>query len=156
MTAALETFIALWSSNFHAPTSVTLEDLAGVEQRLGFRFPNDYINAVVVHGLPSTTIALLDCIVDQELELHDISEFHSAEEIVDSTIGWREAGMPEHLVAIANDCMGNQFCFRPETLQRERPDTSPIWFWDHDFDTSEVISPSFESWIRAYCQIKPT
>ena len=58
--------------------------------------------------------------------------------------------MPTHLVAIANDCSGNQFAFSTKPSNNE----DEIWFWDHDFDTVELVAGSFEAWLRLYINLK--
>ncbi|WP_210215134.1 SMI1/KNR4 family protein, partial [Mesorhizobium sp. M4B.F.Ca.ET.089.01.1.1] len=80
--------------------------MSAAEQQLGVRFPEDYRQAVLDVGLPRPTIALLNAIVVRGLDLHDLSNFYSPKEIVEETLGWREIGMPDRLIAIASDGSG--------------------------------------------------
>ncbi len=64
--------------------------------------------------------------------------------------GWQEAGMPEGLVPIAKDCMGNLFCFDLDDGQEIRKLDGPVYFWDHDFNEVQHEAASFETWIGKY------
>lgn len=142
----LELFIARWMHPDHPPEPVSDEGLAAVEARFDFAFPTDYREAVLRFGLVSPTIELLDAIVDRELDMADLSELLDPAEMVKSTEAWREMGLPENMVAFGSDCMGNLFCFRT--------DGGPaIFFFDHDFETTRELAPSFALWIEGYCAI---
>lgn len=151
----LARFAEIWTSDDYAPEPVAESDLRSVEQRLSVRLPNDYRQAVLQVGLPRPTIALLDAIVERELDLYDLSNFYSPVEIIEETTGWREIGMPEQLVAFAGDCGGNKFCFDADRLNNGSAEGNAIWFYDHDFETVKMISPSFEVWIEAFCLVEP-
>ncbi len=143
---SLDRFVARWTSPDHPPRPVSEAGLAGVEQRLGFRFPPDYRDEVCRHGLVSPTIALLDAIVDGELDMADLSDMLDPAEIVASTEDWREMGLPDDMVAFATDCSGNLFCFRADG-------GAAIFHFDQDFETTREIAPSFSHWIDGFCRI---
>ena len=92
--------------------------------------------------------------VERELDLAPLGDFYAPNEIVEETLGWREIGMPEELIAIASDGMGNKFCFDSKGLKRGTADGKAVWFFDHDFDTTEVIASSFDAWIGALCAVE--
>ncbi len=127
-------------------------ELERAEVRLQTRLPADYRNAVLELGLPRPTIELLDAIVDRELDLRDASEFLSPTEIVAVTEDWRDLGLPEELVAFATDCMGNLFCFPTEA---DAEGAVPVFFFNHDDRTVDVIAPSFTRWIEEFCAVVP-
>lgn len=58
--------------------------------------------------------------------------------------------MPASLVAIGNDLSGNQFCFAAGDLKDLSVSSAPVFFWDHDFDTTDRIAASFSAWIETY------
>jgi len=60
--------------------------------------------------------------------------------------------MPEELVAFATDCMGNLFCFPAESDASGEP---PVFFFNHDDRTLDVIAPSFTRWIEEFCGVAP-
>lgn len=150
----LRDFNDKWASPAYPPDPVSEHDLRLAEQLLGVAFPSDYRDAVLQVGLPRPTIALLDAIVERELDLAPLGDFYAPNEIVEETRGWREIGMPEELIAIAGDGMGNKFCFDSKGLKRGTADGQAVWFFDHDFDTTEVIAPSFDAWIGALCAVE--
>jgi len=146
----LHDFIGLWTHHDYPPDQVNLAELDAAEAQLQTRLPTDYRNAVLEFGLPRPTIALLDTIVDHELGLADVSDFHAPKEIITETEGWREVGMPQDLVAFCSDCCGNQFCFAVSDVRQ--PEQAVI-FWDHDFNSVETVAPSFTDWIGTYCTL---
>ncbi|MFB9981767.1 SMI1/KNR4 family protein [Mesorhizobium kowhaii] len=152
---SLSRFVEKWTIPKYPPDSVSEEDLDAAEQQLGVCFPEDYRRAVLDVGLPRPTIALLHAIVERELDLHDLGNFYSPKEIVEETLGWREIGMPDRLVAIASDGSGNKFCFNADQLGRDSADMRAIWFFDHDFGTVDEVAPSFHAWIDALCDVEP-
>lgn len=147
---ALEAFNKAWGSVDYPPKAVDPLALEAAEQEIGFTLPLPYKAAVLDFGLPRLTFELLDFISDEEADFPDLNEFHGPTEIATSTIDWRELGMPRQLVAIANDCSGNQFAFSTKPSKNEEE----IWFWDHDFDTVELVAESFEAWLKLYINLK--
>lgn len=120
--------------------------------RLNMRVPPDYRAAVLQMGLPRPTVALLDAIVERELDLRDVSEFLSPAELVSVTEDWRDLGLPNELFAFAADCMGNLFCF-PTTADAGEP--VPVFFFDHDKRTANIAAPSFTRWVEEFCGVAP-
>ena len=149
---SLSRFIALWTHPGYAPDAISEEDFEAVEHRLRTRLPADYRNALLRFGLPRPTIELLDAIVDRELDIRDVSDFLSPAEMVTVTQDWRDLGLSEEVVAFATDCMGNLFCFPTEAdVSGERP----VFYFDHDERTLDVIAPSFTRWIEEFCGLAP-
>ncbi|MBB4100480.1 SMI1/KNR4 family protein [Sphingomonas kyeonggiensis] len=149
---SLSRFTTLWTHPDYAPGPVSEIELESAEGCLDTRLPADYRTAVREVGLPRPTTALLDAIVDRELDLRDVSEFLSPVEIVSITEDWRDLGLPEELIAFATDCMGNLFCF-PATVGAGA--LAPVVFFDHDSRTVDVIAPSFTRWIEEFCRVAP-
>jgi hypothetical protein len=150
----LARFTEIWTSSDYPPEPVSESNLRSVEQRLSVQLPDEYRRAVLQVGLPRPGIALMDAIVERELDLHSLSDFYSPVEIIEVTTGWREIGMPEQLVAFASDGCGNQFCFDADQLNNGSAEGNAIWFYDHDFETVDQIAPSFNVWIEAFCHVE--
>ena len=149
---SLSRFISLWTHPDHPTDAVTEIELKGVEDRLQTRLPADYRSAVVQFGLPRPTIKLLDAIVDRQLVMNDVSDFLGPDEMVSVTEDWRDLGLSEELVAFATDCMGNLFCF--PTAPDDTGDV-PVFFFDHDERSADVIAQSFTRWIDDFCGAAP-
>lgn len=146
----LANFAEKWGSPNYPPTAVIREDLDAAENQLTIKFPQDYRFQILSVGLPSPTLALLSAISDQDIDLHDLSSLYQPSEIISSTLDWRKIGMPEYLVAIGSDSLGNQFCFDERDLKSGRAAQSPVFHWDHDFSYTEQMAPSFSVWIGSY------
>lgn len=146
----LADFTKKWCLDTHPPTPVLRERLDEAESQLGVNFPNDYRFQILSVGLPSPTLALLSAISDHDIDMHDLSSLYQPDELVSVTRGWREIGMPEHLVAIGGDSFGSHFCFDERDLKNGKLAKSPVYHWDHDFDYTENVAPSFSAWIGKY------
>jgi hypothetical protein len=142
-------FVEKWSIPDYPPGSVSKHALDEVENQLHCRLPEDYKDAVLEVGLPRPTIALLDAIVERELDVDPIGDFYEPREIVADTLEWRQLGMPENLVAFASDGCGNMFCF--DTNNND----SAIFFFDHNLKSVNLIADSFSTWLTALCEIDP-
>ena len=151
----LARFTEIWCRPDDPAQPVSESDLQNVERRLRVHLPKDYREAILEIGLPQTTIALLDAIVERNLDLHCVGDFYTPIEIIEDTIGWREIGMPDQLIAFASDGCGNKFCFDANQLNDATADSYGVWFYDHDFDTVDQIAPNFSAWIDAFCQVEP-
>lgn len=147
---SLDRFITLWTHPEYRPDIVSEEALEHVEREFGFRFPTDYRSAVLELGLPRPTIDLLDAIVDRELDLSDVSDFLGPSDIIAITRDWRTLGLPENFVAFATDCMGNLFCFATDS---DADETAPVFFFDHDQKSVDIIARSFTDWIGKFCSV---
>jgi hypothetical protein len=147
-------FTEKWTSGGYPPEPVAEADLFNVEQRLSVRLPDDYRQAVLQVGLPRPTIALMDAIIERELDLRTLGDFYSPSEIIQETIVWRGIGMPEQLVAFASDGCGNKFCFDADRMNNGGAEGRAIWFYDHDFGTVDQIASSFDAWIQAFCNVE--
>jgi len=147
---ALKNFAEKWCHPEYGPEPVQASDLDAIEAEFGVSLPLDYREQVLAVGVPSPTRALLSTITDKQLNLRDLADLFSPEEISDQTIGWRKAGMPDTLLVIGNDCMGNSFCFDVADLDEKTSDDAPVYFWDHDGPETKKVANSFSDWISSY------
>jgi hypothetical protein len=60
---------------------------------------------------------------------------------------YRSAGMPQDVIGVASDCMGNMIGFR---RNGERCDDAPILFFDHDIVEVSEMAPSFDGFLDWY------
>ena len=148
----MERFIELWTHPDYPPAKVDETGLIAVERHFGFALPRDYREAVLSWGLPSTTIDLLDTIVDRELDVADVGDLYDPATMIAQTEAWRKIGLPGTHVAFASDCCGNMFCFSTDEL-RSGTEGTPVHYFDHDFGTVETVAQSFDSWIDQYCAL---
>ena len=116
---SLKSFSDKWCHPESRPQTVLEDELNSVETEFGIRLPSDYREQVLTVGLPSPTLALLSAINSREVVLHNLSRLCKPSEIKEETIGWRDAGLPEDLLVIGADCMGNKFCFNLTDLKKK-------------------------------------
>lgn len=145
----LQKFAEMWCDDEDRPDQVREEDLRLTEAKFSISFPKDYVSQVLAVGLPCA-VDLLDAIADKDLDLHDISMLCTPNEIIEETEGWRLNGMPDQLLIIGNDCMGNMFCFDIPELSKGVKQSAAVFFWDHDFGETTKIAGSFSAWISSY------
>jgi hypothetical protein len=149
----LAAFNDKWGRPKNPPTPVDPAALMQVGLQLGMTFPACYIAAMGEVGAPSTTLGLLHVITTQQLDLPDLSALHVPADVWTKTVGWRAAGMPNWLVAIGSDCMGNSFCFDMRKKGILRKSSPAIYLWDHDLGNTRKVADSFDLWIERYLQL---
>lgn len=142
-------FAKKWGDQDIQPKPVKASELEHVERVFGVALPSDYVDQVTAVGLPWPP-HLLSATADEQVELHDLSELCTPNEIVSETQSWRQIGLPKNLLVIGIDCMGNKFCFDMKELEGERQTVAAVYFWDHDFDETEKVANSFSDWIAQY------
>jgi cell wall assembly regulator SMI1 len=145
----LSRFGEKWGYEGEEPKKVSEADLRSVEAKFKIAFPDEYMEQVLAVGLPRGP-KLLDAICDLELDLHDLNNFCTPEEIISETEGWREVGLPDHLLVIATDSMGNKFCFDISELSNGPTLAAAVIFWDHDFGETEKLADSFTDLLLGY------
>ena len=148
MDELFEKFIARWTHPNYPPRPVQVLEFAEVETKFG-PLPEAYKKAISKYGAPAPTASLLDMIVDDQLDMSDVSEFHTPSEMISATTDWRALGLPSNLVAFACDGSGNFFCFKPE----DQPGSDAVWFFDHDLIEVYEVAPSFREWMRQFCDL---
>lgn len=146
----LADFASKWSHPKYPPAPVRAADLATAEQQLGGRLPADFREAIIEIGLPRPTAALLTSVCETEADFADVSDLLPPEEMVASTLGWRDMGLPVQMIAFASDCMGNLFAFDGSAPSPG----SAVWFFDHETGETSLVAPSFAAWIQQYLDLR--
>ena len=141
----LADFVEKWCTPDYPPSPVTKDELDSAQAKLAVVLPEEYLRAVLQVGLPSATIALLNSIVENDMNIHDIAEFFTPEEMVDRTVTWKTMGLPEQMTAFASDGMGNLFVF----VHADEHDGA-IGICDHDNAEVKILATSFDAWIAMY------
>jgi hypothetical protein len=145
-------FLDVWCRGYYKTHKTSRKKFEMIEAELGFKFPPSYREAMISFGASDVMITLLDTIVDQNLDLRDVTEIIRPAKIYKEMIGGQKAGMPNHLIPIASDCMGNSFCFSTHEVSDSAKEI-PIYFFDHDFDEVDLEADCFEDWLKAYLNI---
>jgi hypothetical protein len=127
-------------------TPVTDEQLDGVEAALKTKLPAAYRQFMIRQGVVHSQ-GILGEIVDNELAHPDIQDFLEPQEAIGNTKSYWSAGMPEDVIGIASDCMGNMIGFH---RQDSPSDDASVLFFDHDFVEVNEIAPSFDEFLAWY------
>ena len=123
-------------------------DIDKIENEFVINLPNDYKDFIKRFG-DTWTPNILDIIVESEKELNDIQQIWAIDQIIDDKkTGWTSQ-LNVDIIPFASDCMGNIFGFITSDLKKTNEE-SPVYFFDHDFDTVEKICESFTKLIEIY------
>lgn len=147
LTNAFQSFVSRYnkSQSTDKPTS---GDIERVQHELGVVFPEKYKEFIMSFGSVYTP-EILDVIVDNKVEQHDIQEFKKTNDLVQLNKQYWSAGMPDEYVAFASDSMGNMFCFKRSDLATKTEDVK-IYFFDHDFVKVSTAANSFVELLDSY------
>jgi len=156
MNKIFEDFVSKWVSTYHGnPVPESEESLTQLENIFNCILPKSYIDFITTVGSVWTP-DILDSVVDQESDLNSLQDIYSVEEAIDATNSWQGAGMAKNLFAFANDSMGNKFCFDIKQCVSPRCTDLPVYFFDHDFDTTEEVASSFMEFLESYVALQKT
>jgi len=136
-------------ARFHVgerPVPVMDEQLAVIEQELRTNLPVAFRQFMTRHGAVYTP-TIHDEIAEHDIEHSDIQNILAPEEAIEGTKGYWSAGMPEDVIGIASDCMGNMIGFRRRS---SASDDSPVVYFDHDFVEVSQIAVGFDELLVWY------
>jgi hypothetical protein len=128
----------------HGPVSDSQVDT--IEAELNTKLPLAYREFMTRQG-PVHTPGTLHDIVERNIEHPDILSIFDPGEAIEGTKAYWSAGMPDEVIGIASDCMGNMIGFR--RLATASEDASVVFF-DHDFVEVNEIAPSFDEFLGWY------
>jgi hypothetical protein len=128
------------------PALQTARQLDLIEEELRSKLPVAYRQFMTRYGAVHTP-TILEMIADKNIDHPDIQEFLDPQEAITGTKGYWSAGMPDDIIGVASDCMGNMIGFRRQT---EASDDAPVVFFDHDFVEVSELAPSFDELLTWY------
>jgi len=154
-TGIFKTFIEKWAIGDQRQPLTTAE-VTTLEKGLGASLPLSYRQFLMTVGPVSMSLALLDSIVDQQLDIAGVQDFYDPAQVLWETRAWQPLGLPEDLFAIASDGAGNKFCLPiPETAKGAADDAS-VWFFDHEEPEAYDTEVPFTEWIAMFANIANT
>src|SRR5262245_28884000 len=118
-TAIHEDFV----TRFHfgeRPAPVTAEQLDMVEAELWTKLPAAFREFMTRYRAVYTP-DILTQISDSNIDHPDVQNFLDPKEAIEGTKGYWTAGMPDSVIGIASDCMGNMIGFRRQSEPSEDP-----------------------------------
>lgn len=126
-------------------------DVEKLENDFSIHLPSDYKEFVKLFG-DVWTPGVLEVIVDNEVELIDIQQFWTIDQIRKDRKNARTSQPDMDMLPFASDSMGNIFGFLITDL-KVPGNECPVYFFDHDFGTVEKISDSFTKLIERYNEL---
>jgi hypothetical protein len=120
--------------------------LDAIESELDTKLPMAYREFMIRHG-PVYTPDTLQEIADGDIDHPDIQNVLDPREAIDGTKAYWTGGMPNDVIGIGSDCMGNMIGFR---RQKKSADDAPVVFFDHDFVEAYEVAPSFDEYLAWY------
>ncbi|TWT85211.1 SMI1 / KNR4 family protein [Posidoniimonas polymericola] len=142
---------AMFVARFHVgdpPVPATEQQVESLGVELSTAVPEAYLSFITRFGAVYTP-HILDAIVDAALDYSDVQNFLTVEQAITDTKAYWAAGMPEDVIGIASDCMGNFFGFR---RQGAKSDDAPVVFFDHDFVDVSTVADSFDAFLTWYVE----
>lgn len=145
-----EEFIQKWVQET-APYPEAEEHFKQIEKDLKITLPQNYKTFIQSYGEVSTQ-RLLSSICESEESVSDIQEFIKLTEIIKLTTMYESGGMKKGYITFASDCMGNLFLFKKSDCVNNCEDAK-VYFFDHDYVTTEVEEKSFSQLLNRYSNI---
>ena len=136
----------------NAIVPVLQSDIDKLENEFKIKFPDDYIGFMIRFGNVRTP-DILNIILANDLDLDDIQQFWTINQIIEDKCIGRSSKPKTGLIPFASDCLGNIFGFLAADLQKGIQQC-PVYFYDHDFDTMDKLVLSFSALIDQYVNIK--
>ena len=120
--------------------------LDAIESELETKLPAAYREFMTRHG-PVYTSDTLHEIAEGNIDHPDIQNVLDPAEAIEGTKAYWSGGMPNDVIGIGSDCMGNMIGFR---RQAKASDDAPVVFFDHDFVEVYEVAPSFDEFLAWY------
>lgn len=137
---------------------IPFDDLMRIESELRTVFPSSFIDFATKIGALFTP-SILNLVSGGDSEVppaeagFDVQYFFGADEILQTTLSYREAGMDSEMIAIASDSMGNVFGFR-QHRDSNRPEDAALLIFDHEFCSVHFEAKSFDAWIASFVRMR--
>jgi len=144
---SIDLFVKNWASK-QTMVPISSDDVADLETKLAAYLPDSYKYLITKYGLVHTPNVLTK-ICDLGVDITEVQDFLSLEDIFSLSKLYEMSGMPKGHILFASDCKGNMFCFKLSDCGNSRPDVA-VWFYDHGLCTINKISDSFSAWLEEF------
>ncbi|SFD13413.1 SMI1/KNR4 family protein [Pseudoalteromonas denitrificans] len=147
---SIDLFVKSWGSK-HAMVPIDNHDIAELEVKLNGFLPDSYKYLISTYGLVHTPNVLTK-ICDLGVDISEVQDFLSLEDIFSLSKLYEMTGMPKGHILFASDCKGNMFCFKLADCVSKKTDL-PVWFFDRNFCSVKKVSNSFTEWIEKFNEL---
>ena len=144
---SIDLFVKNWGSK-HSMVPIDKNDITELESKLKFFLPDSYKYLISTYGLVHTPNVLTK-ICDLGVDITEVQDFLSLEDIFSLSQLYEMTGMPKGHVLFASDCKGNMFCFKLTDCSSKQRDL-PVWFFDRELCNVKKVSNSFIEWLEGF------
>lgn len=148
---SIDLFVKNWGTK---QTMVPIEkhDIEALETALTAVLPDSYKYLISTYGLVHTPNVMTK-IVDLNVEVTDVQDFLSLDDVSSLSKLYEMSGMPKGHILFASDSEGNMFCFKLAECQNQQVDVA-VWFYNHGLCTIEKVSESFSDWLEQFNKLE--
>jgi len=147
---SIDLFVKNWGSK-SSMVPIASHDIADLEAKLNAFLPDSYKYLLSTYGLVHTPNVLTK-ICDLGVDISEVQDFLSLEDVCSLSKLYEMSGMPKGHVLFASDCKGSMFCFKLDDCTTKKVDI-PVWFFDHDLRTVEKVATSFTEWLEKFNEL---
>jgi len=147
---SIDLFVKNWGSK-DSMTPIESHDIADLEAKFNAFLPDSYKYLISNYGLVHTPNVLTK-ICSLGVEISEVQDFLSLEDIFSLSKLYEMTGMPKGHILFASDCQGNMFCFKYSDCLSQQKDI-PIWFYDRNICTVTKVANSFIEWLEGFNEL---
>jgi len=130
---------------------ISNDDITELESKLQVCLPDSYRYLIATYGLVHTPNVLTK-ICDLGVDVSEVQDFLSLEDIFSLSKLYEMGGMPKGHILFASDCKGNMFCFKHSDCTEQQVDI-PVWFFDYDRCIVTKIANSLVAWLEEFNEL---
>ena len=147
---SIDLFVKNWGSK-NAMVPIESDDIVELEAKLNAFLPDTFKYLISTYGLVHTPNVLTK-ICDLGVDISEVQDFLSLEDIASLSKLYEMSGMPKGHILFASDCKGNMFCFRLSECASQKIDVA-VWFYNYGLGTVTKVSNSFTEWLEQFNEL---
>lgn len=147
---SIDLFVKNWG-NKSAMVPIESDDIVELETKLNAFLPDTFKYLISTYGLLHTPNVLTK-ICDLGVDISEVQDFLSLEDIASLSKLYEMSGMPKGHILFASDCKGNMFCFKLSECANKKIDV-PVWFYNYGLCTVTRVSNSFTEWLEQFNEL---
>jgi len=144
---SIDLFVKNWGRK-SVMVPINVDDIAQLESKLNAFLPDSYTYLISTYGLLHTPNVLTK-ICDLGVDISEVQDFLSLEDVFSLSQLYEMSGMPKGHVLFASDCKGNMFCFKLADCASKNKDL-PVWFYEQGLGNVKQVSSSFTQWLEEF------
>ena len=147
---SIDLFVKNWGSK-NAMVPIERDDIVELEAKLNAFLPDTFKYLISTYGLVHTPNVLTK-ICDLGVDISEVQDFLSLEDIASLSKLYEMSGMPKGHILFASDCKGNMFCFKLSECASQKIDVA-VWFYNYGLGTVTKVSNSFTEWLEQFNEL---